>query len=368
MKIIWAMPILTLLLVVTMFSYKHVLSNSTPHIQPLSLGLQEFVYEDTSRIFEGKPRRLEVAVWYPTNHIDPQEQIQTTVWKIQQVVRDAPVAGDQLPLILFSHGYGGNQWSNSWFAERLVQHGYIVASVRHYGNSACTMIPELSVRAWNRAQDMSFVLDHLLQDPELGHHIDQNNIGAAGFSQGGITALWLAGIQADLTPAILHNQITALSDPEWRDEHFADIPAERLDAILDQFTAQDFEDANRSYCDPRIKAVFAMAPALDAKNIMFTDAGLAKGAVPTCIVVGQADTECAPQAHCFAQHIPNSLLTIIPGHVGHLTLLNEGIEPSNTVYTTDHPSVNRGHVHDTIAAQAVNFFDQYLKNARIRKD
>ncbi len=356
---IWVMPIVIVTITTLALSYGYLRSDNSD--LPLKVGFQELVFEDTSRSFDETPRKLEVAIWYPTDQTDRQESINRGFWKIQNVIRDAPITGERLPLIIFSHGYGGSQWSNSWFAEQLVPHGYIVAIVRHYGNSAKNMIPELSVRAWNRPTDVSFVLDQLLQDPYWGQHIDQNKIGAAGFSQGGMTSLWLAGIQAQLTPEILHRQITALSDPEWRNEHFADLPTERLDTILDQFTTHDFDAANKSYQDPRIKAVFAMAPALDAENIMFTPEGLSKVHIPVHIIVGQADTECMPQAEFFAQHIPNSSLTIIPGPIGHLTFLNEGIEAGNTIYTTDHPSINRKQIHSTVAAQALQFFDQHIR-------
>lgn len=362
MKIVWISSLSTVLLVIMIWGYKHT-THATPSANPpqISLGLRELVCEDSSRAFQETARRLEVAIWYPTHQTGPRESLTAGFWKTQPVVRNAPIADGTFPLILFSHGYGGSQWSNSWLAEQLVPHGYIVASVRHYGNSAGNIIPELCVRAWNRPHDISVVLDYLLQDPELSQYIDKQNIGAAGFSQGGLTALWLGGIQADLTPANLHQQITALSDPEWRNEHFADLPAERLDTILDQFTTADFEAANRSYQDSRIKAVFAMAPALDAQNIMFTPQGLAQSHIPVSIVVGQADSECVPQAQYFAQYIDDSSLTIIAGNVSHLTFLNEGKEPGNTVYTTDHPSVNRNQVHAEIAVLARTFFDQRLK-------
>jgi predicted dienelactone hydrolase len=42
--------------------------------------------------------------------------------------------GDGLrqPLIVFSHGAGGNGSLYAWFGEYLAAHGYIVAMVYHY--------------------------------------------------------------------------------------------------------------------------------------------------------------------------------------------------------------------------------------------
>ncbi len=44
---------------------------------------------------------------------------------------------------------------------------------------------------------MSELLTYLLQHPQWGVVIDKNKIVAAGFSLGGLTALWLGGIEAD---------------------------------------------------------------------------------------------------------------------------------------------------------------------------
>jgi predicted dienelactone hydrolase len=48
--------------------------------------------------------------------------------------KDAPIAADGLkhPLVIFSHGAGGNGSGYAWFGEYLASHGYFVAMVYHY--------------------------------------------------------------------------------------------------------------------------------------------------------------------------------------------------------------------------------------------
>ncbi len=48
--------------------------------------------------------------------------------------KDAPLLADGLkrPLIVFSHGAGGNASTYAWFGEYLASHGYIVAMLYHY--------------------------------------------------------------------------------------------------------------------------------------------------------------------------------------------------------------------------------------------
>jgi len=342
--------------------YSMTLSSQAPFS---SLGLREFVFQDEQRIFDQQKRKLEVAVWYPTKEQSPVKKTDFGIWKIKDVIENASVdSATKLPLIIFSHGYSGNQWTNTWFAEQLAENGYMVAIVRHYGNSYCNMIPEICARPWNRPQDLSFVLDQLLQQPELQNYIDVSRIGAAGFSQGGVACMWLAGVQADLSYENFKQQITVVNHPECKQLHFKDIPSERLDSVLDNFTDQDFKQANQSYYDARFKAVFVIAPGIDEENIMFKPQGLLQSKIPMHIIVGQADEGTVEQSTFFAQHIPNCRFTLIPGHVSHMTMLNEGTEEGKIKkpeYTMDHSLVDRKEVHAFVVMQALKLFKDYLK-------
>ena len=336
---------------------------------PFTIGLSETQCVDTTRIFQDQQRVLDIAIWYPVAKSTPTQKIEFGIWKIQDAAKNAPIfsQGKKLPLILFSHGYSGNQWVGTWFAEYLAAHGYIVAAVRHYGNSFRNMIPEICARPWNRPKDVTVALDHMLSLPDFKDHIDPNRIGVAGFSQGGIASMWVGGVQAELTPEILSEQITLIDNPELRAMHFNDIPAERLDAVLKDFTPSDFAQANQSYRDNRIKAAFVIAPGIDEKNLMFTKLGLSKASIPMHITIGQAeDASSIDDARFFAQHIPNCSLSIIPGQVTHFTLLNEGTEEGKKIkpmFTVDDPSVNRSEVHQSVAAMALKFFEQTLSKA-----
>ena len=48
--------------------------------------------------------------------------------------KDAPIVADQLkhPLVMFSHGAGGNGSVYAWFGEYLASRGYLVALLYHY--------------------------------------------------------------------------------------------------------------------------------------------------------------------------------------------------------------------------------------------
>src|SRR5262249_1134998 len=89
---------------------------------------------------------------------------------------------------------GSNGLYYAWFAEFLAARGYIVAALNHYpANPDDSTIAYLANRLWQRARDISLTVSFLLNDPFWGGLIDENRIGVAGHSQGGFTALWVAG-------------------------------------------------------------------------------------------------------------------------------------------------------------------------------
>ncbi|MBY0353041.1 prolyl oligopeptidase family serine peptidase [Candidatus Babeliales bacterium] len=312
-------------------------------------------YVDEQRIFDAKPRSLEVVFWYPTNKSVKTTPQEYGIWKLGDVAVDTPIIPDKLPLILFSHGFGGDPYGNSWFAHYLASHGYIVACVKHYGNAFGNMIPELGARPWNRPLDMSFILDKILSDPRFKDHIDANRIGAAGFSQGGMTTLWLAGVKANLDQELLYKYMASIKDNEWR-------------SVFENFTQSDISDANKSYHDDRIKAVFAMAPGLDFNNWMFTKESLLTVYTPIYLVVGDADMVVSADEHAkfFAQNIPSSTLTILSPNVSHWVFMNESTQEGkkiNPKITIDAPGADRTKIHKSVGRTALKFFDTNLKTS-----
>ncbi len=75
-----------------------------------------------------------------------------------------------------------------------------VAAVNHPGNNA---LEEYTAEGflvwWERARDLTRVIDMLLGDAEFGPVIDRRRIGAAGFSLGGYTMFEVAGGRTDPT-------------------------------------------------------------------------------------------------------------------------------------------------------------------------
>jgi predicted dienelactone hydrolase len=107
------------------------------------------------------------------------------------------VAPGPHPLVLLSHGSGGNPDILGWLSAGLVAKGAIVVAVNHPGSTGGDSSPRRSVDLVSRAEDLSAALDTVLSDPAFAPFVDQDRISVVGFSLGGSTALGLAGLRFD---------------------------------------------------------------------------------------------------------------------------------------------------------------------------
>jgi predicted dienelactone hydrolase len=99
------------------------------------------------------------------------------------------------PLILMSHGWGGNAVRMAWLEAGLAAKGAIVVAVNHPNSTTGDLRYNSALNHWTRAQDLSAALDYVLKDPEFAGVIDPARIYAAGYSYGGWTALSIAGLR-----------------------------------------------------------------------------------------------------------------------------------------------------------------------------
>src|SRR5207247_7098083 len=88
-------------------------------------------------------------------------------------------------------GAGGSPLNHRDLAMVLASHGYVVAAPMHprgKGNDIS------GVGVWvGRPRQVSRLIDAVLEDAELGTHIQRERIGVVGHSNGGDTALAVAG-------------------------------------------------------------------------------------------------------------------------------------------------------------------------------
>lgn len=250
-------------------------------------------------------------------------------------------------------------------ASALAEHGYLVVGVDHPGNNAVEPLTAAGFRLWwERARDLSDVLDGVMADPELGPAIDPGRIGAAGFSLGGYTVLELAGACADLD-AFNRFCRSAAADAICHPPEAAALGSAPSSLALDETdpaTKASLDRSGASFRDARVRAGFAIAPPLGQA---FDVAGLAGIEVPVAIIAGDSDVTVpvATNARHFAALIPHATIDILPGGVSHYTFLAPCVPAAmerDAAVCRDAPGVDRDAVHRQVATKAIRFFTKTL--------
>ncbi len=306
----------------------------------------------TIRFFdESRERPMITEVWYPIDDHVQAEHVHG-LWLRCPEARDAPLkqSSKKYPLIVMSHGNGGDRTNNSWIAEILAANGYIVASVDHHGNTWNNKIAENYIKIWERPQDVSYVVGQLLEHEDFAPHINRKKIGFIGYSLGGHTGIWIAGGQIN----------------KFDGEMVATIPKDHLPESVNEelINSIDYSPAKKSYRDPRISAVFVMAPAL---GNLFDSASLQKISIPVHIVASEGDyiTPIAESANILAGKIKKAAFTLIPGSANHFVYLNEVTKGGKMMLdkrlAIDPPGIDRSQIHEDIGHSAVKFFNYHLK-------
>ena len=117
------------------------------------------------------------AVWYPcaaTPQDVPLGRLAVDWTPSLQGVKDCPVTGARLPLVIISHGRGGWFGGHHDTAEALADAGFIVAAINHPGDtfSDSSKRDNLSLGA-SRPEDMVRLLDFMLNDWKNKASIDR---------------------------------------------------------------------------------------------------------------------------------------------------------------------------------------------------
>jgi predicted dienelactone hydrolase len=113
-------------------------------------------------------------------------------------VRDCPIEGNRLPLVVISHGRGGSFIGHHDTAETLANAGFIVAAINHPGDTSKDMSRSDDLAAFvERPTDIKRLIDYMLQASPIATKIDAQQIGFFGFSRGGYTGLVLIGANPD---------------------------------------------------------------------------------------------------------------------------------------------------------------------------
>src|SRR5215468_2806629 len=117
-----------------------------------------------------------------------------------QVRVSAPATGHDLPIIIFSHGFGWSMDSYDPLVDFWASHGFVVLQPTHLDSRTLRIPPEdpRTPLIWRvRIEDLKRTLDHVdvldRSVPDLGGRLDRGRVAVAGHSWGAQTASTLLG-------------------------------------------------------------------------------------------------------------------------------------------------------------------------------
>jgi dienelactone hydrolase len=130
--------------------------------------------------------------------------------------------GQTFPIILWSHGFGGNRDGAAFLSRYLAAQGYVIVHMTHPGTDSSlwegkpghpwdilreTKIPREVT--FERMHDVPFVLNQLQawaeENPEIGPFMDFSKIGMSGHSFGSLSTQVAAGMNLPDRAGHLHN-------------------------------------------------------------------------------------------------------------------------------------------------------------------
>lgn len=281
----------------------------------------------------------EVGVWYPASGTPVHQRLGLYG---QNVVPGAPVPDKRHPLIVISHGTGGDFAGHVDTAVALARAGFIVAALTHPGdnwrdNSRATRIE-------GRPAALSATISYMLQAWPGRAAIDPDRIGAFGFSAGGFTVLAAAGGRPDLASLANHCR----QQPTF------------YDCTLLKTQPRPSPAPWPSLRDSRIKAIVVAAPAL---GFTFDRAGLADVTMP--VQLWRADDDHILPAPFYADAVKAALPRQPEFHsvpaAGHFDFLAPCADSASMPQLCrSAPSFDRIAFHQRFDEEVVRFFSKTL--------
>jgi predicted dienelactone hydrolase len=262
-------------------------------------------------------------------------------------VKDCPVAGNRLPLIVVSHGRRGSFLGHVDTATALADAGFVVAAINHPGDTArdSSRTDEFSVLV-ERPADMKRLTDFMLGAWKEAAVLDPKRVGLFGFSRGAYTGLVVIGGNPDF------GALAPLCDRDG-----ATTP--KCQAIRDGLVPTE-----AAVHDPRIRAAVLADPPL--YEGLFNRERLANVTIPILlwrsalggdgVVPASVDTleQMLPARPDF-RIVPNS------SHFSFLAPCPPKLAEAAPILCTDPPGFDREAFHSAFNDAAVSFFRKHLE-------
>ena len=239
------------------------------------------------------------------------------------------------PVVIFSHGLGGNRDGYEYLGHYWAQHGYVSVHLQHHGSDSDLWqgVPPAEVpkimqeavanpqNAINRPLDVRFAIDQLTalnQAPgALEHRLHLDRIGVSGHSFGSFTTMAIAG--------------EAFVSPAGRETSFA---------------------------DPRVKAAVAMSSSVPRDEARWNLA-YANIRIPVFHMTGTKDDSPMGETKAAQRRVP---FDRSPGPDQYLVTFQDGDHMIFSSRQRLQPGGEKdARFHDLIAQSTTAFWDAYLK-------
>jgi predicted dienelactone hydrolase len=274
-------------------------------------------------VADGDQPTIEAGVWYP-----------------------AEAATAPRPLIVVSHGNGGDFRSHRDTVQALAKAGFVVATLTHTGDNWRDQSRATDVVG--RTRQLSVLIDHMLGQWDGRAGIDAERIGAFGFSAGGFTVLAAAGGDPDLTRMIDHCR----ANPAFYD---CRLVGQHSEAMRGQA-------APRLPHDARLKAVVVAAPAL---GFTFTREGLANVNQP--VQLWQAGADQILPSPFYAEPVRDALPRPPEykridgaGHFDFMPPCSPELAANAPMICAPTPGFDRAAFHERLNTEMIRFFKTHL--------
>jgi len=134
---------------------------------------------------------IPLTVLFPAEGVERTEQFGP--YEIE-VAKDAAPIGQNLPIIVISHGNSSTPWAFRDLTKHLARLGFLVALPEHPGNNRRdNSLAGTVANLENRPRHISAVIDAVVSDPVLRDRVAPVGVGVIGHSIGAYTALAVAG-------------------------------------------------------------------------------------------------------------------------------------------------------------------------------
>ncbi|WP_138472572.1 prolyl oligopeptidase family serine peptidase [Poseidonocella sp. HB161398] len=293
---------------------------------------------------------MRVGIWYPSDAPPPES---ATLFGTHLSL-GTEIADGKHPLVVISHGEGGQMAAHADTAMALAEDGIIAVVPEHRGDSRFDESARPAEWMVSRPTDLREVIDFMTGGWKDAAEVDGSRIGVYGFSAGGYTALVAAGALPDIG---LAKSFCAGNPKEYacRNGFLDGVEAGQVAPALEQVAG-----------DSRIGAIAAAAPSL---GFAFGALDLAGIDIPVQIWSGALDLRAPHNTNgaLVAAGLPMAPEVHVVERAGHFAFLApcdqrmETARPADwAMYCVDPEGFDRKAFHKELNAELVRFFDKAL--------